>query len=586
MGGEQLVLEVDYKMSNRSIRVAAAQFHIGTDVDENLATVLRMLDRAAEGSPDLVVLPEFCNHLSWYENQEHCAAVSVTLDGPFLAAVAAKAKALNLHVVVNCTVLRDDGSITGSSLLYSPQGQLLADNTKQIYIGHENDFLEPARTPGPVVETSLGRLGLYSCMDGVINEPPRTLALRGAQVLCNSLNSFASDEGSLHVPVRAPESRVFIVAANKVGPLVPEPILVPISEATGIPLKFLNGAGESQIVAPDGTVLACASSDKEEVVYADIDPSAADDKHRADGTDVIASRRPELYRAIAEDPANQSYPAWKGASELAAAVVDPQLIGRDGLREARSLVAEAISGGAVLVAVPPLLDAQAIAADLPAALDFAGEAIETLRQCCTADSFVVTSLPVRGEDGESRYSALVIGADGVLLSQGQVHSSARYAWSAPAQGFESVELPFGRLAVMTSDDSIYPESFRLLAMAGVDTAVVPLEPVEAWELRTGLLERSAENRINLLVAAIGSPLGQGFATALQRDFTVMTPWQERPFDGLLSQPECYRLPAGDKLLEVTLYPAAAQNKEVSRNTDLVANRPWKLCGAISATLSE
>ncbi|WP_428821009.1 nitrilase-related carbon-nitrogen hydrolase [Microbulbifer sp. MCCC 1A16149] len=573
-------------MSNRSIRVAAAQFHIGTDVDENLATVLRMLDRAAEGSPDLVVLPEFCNHLSWYENQEHCAAVSVTLDGPFLAAVAAKAKALNLHVVVNCTVLRDDGSITGSSLLYSPQGQLLADNTKQIYIGHENDFLEPARTPGPVVETSLGRLGLYSCMDGVINEPPRTLAMRGAQVLCNSLNSFASDEGSLHVPVRAPESRVFIVAANKVGPLVPEPILVPISEATGIPLKFLNGAGESQIVAPDGTVLACASSDKEEVVYADIDPSAADDKHRADGTDVIASRRPELYRAIAEDPASQSYPVWKGASELAAAVVDPQSSGRDGLREARSLVAEAISGGAVLVAVPPLLDAQAIAADLPAALDFAGEAIETLRECCTAVSFVVTSLPVRGEDGESRYSALVIGAEGVLLSQGQVHTSARFAWSAPAAGFQNVELPFGRLAVMTSDDSIYPESFRLLAMAGVDTAVVPLEPVEAWELRTGLLERSAENRINLLVAAIGSPLGQGFATALQRDFTVMTPWQERPFDGLLSQPELHRLTAGDKLLEVTLYPAAAQNKEVSRNTDLVTNRPWKLCGAISAVSPE
>ncbi|HEY8568576.1 nitrilase-related carbon-nitrogen hydrolase, partial [Microbulbifer sp.] len=369
---------------------------------------------------------------------------------------------------------------------------------------------------------------------------------------------------------------------NKVGPLVPEPILVPVSEATGIPLKFLHGAGESQIVAPDGTVLACASMDQEEVVFADIDPSEADDKCRADGTDVIASRRPELYRAISEDPANQPYPQWKGAAELAAALVDPLLGGREGLREAASLVTEAIAGGAALVAVPPLLDADTIVTDLPAALDFAGEVVETLRQCCGTGGFVATSLPMRGEDGEPRYCALVIGAEGVLLAQAQVHRSVRFAWSAPVDEFKTLELPFGRVAVMTSDDSIYPESFRLLAMAGVDTAVVPLEPMEAWELRTGLLERSAENRINLLAAAIGSPLGQGFATALQRDFTVLTPWQERPFDGLLSQPELYQLPAGEKLLAVTLYPAAAENKEVSRNTDLVTNRPWKLCGPITA----
>ena len=51
-------------------------------------------------------------------------------------------------------------------------GSCFADNTKQIYIGHENDFLEPASAEGLVVRTALGRLGLYACMDGVINEPP------------------------------------------------------------------------------------------------------------------------------------------------------------------------------------------------------------------------------------------------------------------------------------------------------------------------------------------------------------------------------------------------------------------------------
>ena len=569
-------------MNNKSIRVAAVQFHVGTDVSKNLNTVLRMLDQAAAVQPDLVVLPEFCNHLSWYDSKEHCAEVSVTLDGPFLQAVAEKARSLGIYVVINCTVVRDDGTVTGSSLMYSPEGSLIADNTKQIYIGHENDFLEPAKVQGPVVETPLGRFGLYSCMDGVINEPPRSLALRGAQVLCNSLNSFASDEGSLHVPVRAPENRVFIVAANKVGPLVPEEILVPVSEATGIPQKFLHGAGESQIVAPDGTVLACGSLDQEEVIYADIEPALAGDKRRPDGTDVFASRRPELYTAIGEDPAGQAYPRWCGAESVAAAVIDPLTGGRDGLRAAVPLVREAFAGGAKLVAVPPFLSAEAIAADIPAALDFSGEVIETLRQCCDESRYLTTALPIRGDDGLSRYCAVIIGAEGILFSQGQVHHSQRFAWSAPVASFESIELPFGRVAAITADDSHYPETFRLLAMAGVDTAVVPLEPLEAWELRTGLLERSAENRVNLLAAAMASPLGRGFATALQRDFTVLTPWEERPFDGLLSQPELYRMEDGQQLLAVTLYPAAAENKEVSRNTDLVVNRPWKLCAAITA----
>jgi predicted amidohydrolase len=243
----------------KTVRVAAAQFHVGADVEANLANCLAWLDKASRCRPDLVVLPEFCNYLSWYQDKQHCFDTAVRLDGPFLAAIAERARELEIHVVVNCTVQRDDGSATGSSLLYSPAGELLADNTKQIYIGHENDFLAPAGSEGPVVATALGRLGMYACMDGVINETPRCLALNGAQVMLNSLNSFATDEASLHIPVRAAENKVFVVAANKVGPLVPEDMVDGISAATGIPVEFLSGAGESQVVAPDGTVLAIAS---------------------------------------------------------------------------------------------------------------------------------------------------------------------------------------------------------------------------------------------------------------------------------------------------------------------------------------
>jgi predicted amidohydrolase len=556
----------------KTVRVAVAQFHVGADIEKNLQTCLYWLEQAGQCKPDLIVLPEFCNHLSWYDDKQHCYDVSVAVGGSFLRAIADKARELAVHVVVNCTVAREDGTATGSSLLYSPAGELLADNTKQIYIGHENDFLVRAATEGPVVETDLGRVGLYACMDGVINETPRCLALNGAQLMLNSINSFAIDEASLHVPVRAAENKAYVIAANKVGPLVPVDMVDGISAATGIPPRFLNGAGESQIVAPDGTVLALASMDQEEYVYADIDVSAADDKRRPDGTDIFASRRPELYRAICEDPAQQPYPQAGGADSAAAAII-PAVTDLD---NAVSLLRQASEAGAQIVALPPFTGP---ADDPLAAQSVAQAVIEGLSGAC-GNAVVATSLILPGDSGGAQHCAVLIGSDGLLHRQPQVHPSQRFAFSEPCDQFTSCDLGFARVAVITSDDSIYPETFRLLAMAGVEVVAVPLSPLEDWELATGLLERSAENRINLLVAPDTNALGSGFITSLQTDFTVMTEWQQREFDGLLSQPVWVRCEDGEPVLHATIRPANAAHKVVSLNTDLLANRPWELSGAI------
>ena len=54
-----------------TLRVAAVQFAVGADPEENLATVVRMIDRAGAEGPQVVVLPEFCNHLSVYDDADH-----------------------------------------------------------------------------------------------------------------------------------------------------------------------------------------------------------------------------------------------------------------------------------------------------------------------------------------------------------------------------------------------------------------------------------------------------------------------------------------------------------------------------------
>jgi len=567
-----------------TLRVAAAQFAVGLDLEANLAACLRALDGAAQGGAGLVVLPEFCNHLSWYDDAAHCYRVSLDLDGPFLAAIAKRARQIGAYVVVNCTLRRGGDAASGSSLMFSPAGELLGVSDKQVLMGHENDFLRRAEAAGPLLQAGGARVAMYSCMDGVINETPRCLALRGAQVLCNSLNSFAFDEASLHVPVRAAENRVFVVAANKVGPLVPEALVDAISESTGIPAPFLDGAGESQVVAPNGEVLARAQRRGEQVVFADISPARAEDKRRPGGSDIFAARRPKLYGAIADNPAAQAEGAGRGAAAVDAAAISLRCAGVEAIAEARERCAEAFDAGVQLAVLPELFCfEQARVEDAAGAARRSEQAVAALAECCGARGFVVASL-VQRQGAAFRHAALLIGGGGVLAAQPQLHRSARHPWAEPGDEVALHDLPFGRVGMVAGEDSIYPETFRLLALAGAEIAAASLNVEEDWELRLGLVERAAENRLNL-VAASRPESGGSLSAALVEDFTLMTPWKEREFDGLISQPEVQRAP-GPGALRAQLRPAAAANKLLSHRTHLLRDRPWPLLAALTAARGE
>ncbi|MCM6771925.1 carbon-nitrogen hydrolase [Nocardia sp. CDC159] len=522
-------------------RVAAAQLAAGTDVADNLAACLRMIDAAASVGAELVVLPEFCNHLSWYADRAHAHRMACTAGDFFLTAIAERAARHAMLVKIGVTMARPDGRTTGTGLLFGPGGALLGESDKQILMGAENDHLDPGSADSPVVTTRLGRIGMYACMEGVIPEVARSLAARGAQLLLNSLNSFAIDEASLHIPVRAAENKVWVVAANKVGPLLPEDLLPTVAERLGVPADRLYGAGESQIVAPDGTVLAKAPATGEAIVVTDVDLTLADDKHRPDGTDLFRARRPELYRPLAH-PARRRAPA--GAESVSAAVVAPDA----------EAVRTAVAAGARLIALPELA-----AVPVP-------DVVAALR-----DSDAHAVLTVRDRD---RHTGLLLAADGIVGRQDQLHRTERHPWLHEVGSELAVfTLPWGRLAIVVGDDALFPETFRLAAIADADVAVVCHTPAEPWEQALGLPERSAENRLNVVAAGLG-PTGEstGAIHALSPDFTLWTQWRG-PFTGVISHPVTTVVPPGTTCVQADIRPAEAVNRAVSRGTDLLADRP-------------
>ncbi|GIF98729.1 carbon-nitrogen hydrolase family protein [Catellatospora citrea] len=546
------------------VRVAAVQLAASQDVDANLAACLRLIDEAAAQGAQLVVLPEFCNHLSYYADRAEAHRIATRPGDPFLSAVAERARKHRAYVKINVTHAHPDGRTGGTNFMFGPDGAVLGQCDKQTLMGAENDHLDPAGEVGPVLDTPLGRLGMYACMEGVINEVARGLALRGAQVLLNSLNSFATDEASLHIPVRAAENKVWVVAANKVGPLLPEEHLPRLSAALGVPAEWLHGAGESQIVAPDGTVVAKGPRTGEAVVIADIDPSLADDKRRPDGTDIFAARRPELYAPIAAPPTGRRH--GSGAETLPVAVVrgDTATVVRE--------TARAAAAGARLIVTTetdPTL--------LAAALD-------------GTNAHAVTATPT---------GPILVDANGELAHQPVLHpldhdDLARTVADTPETPVSSpqstqdrrgeegavrvVGLPWGRLAMVAGVDSIFPEVFRLAALADADVVAVAFEAVEQWELSLGLAERAAENRLNVIAVA---PVEQDSAVfALSPDFTLWTAWQG-PFTGRISHPVVTTVPAGQVSGRADVAPAQAANRQVSRQTDLVDGRPWRLVQALT-----
>nr|WP_281388661.1 carbon-nitrogen hydrolase family protein [Litorivivens lipolytica] len=240
--------------------------------------------------------------------------------------------------------------------------------------------------------------------------------------------------------------------------------------------------------------------------------------------------------------------------------------------EAVSAVKSAVESGAKLVALPglcgisnaeseqALLESKAVIAALA---EVAGEAL------------ITTSLVLPAEGGR-QHCAVAIGASGLVAQQGQVHFSERFSWSVLSDGFTVAETEFGCLGLLCSDDSIYPEAFRLVAMQGADVVSVPLIPLERWELTTGLIERAAENRVNLLAAMQPSDLGVGFGAALHEDFTIFGEWKTRTFDGVLTRPMLTHANKSSAVTPVVLHPKNAENKVVSHRTHVIDNRPWHL----------
>lgn len=269
-------------MTRTRMRVGFYQFApVLGDVEANRRAIRRALAHPdAEGA--LIVLPELATSGYLFTSREALRRVAEPVPGPTTALLQEIARARGSHIVVGLPELdRRTGKLYNSVVLVGPEG-VLAHYRKAHLFNEEKLLFERGDTPFPLCAIGGVRVGLLICFDHYFPEAARTLALRGAQIVCHPSNLVLPGRGQLTSRVRALENRVFWVLANRWGR----------EEQNG---KALSYTGESQIVAPDGTVLAKAPPEGDALNVVEVDPAQALDKRVTEHNDLFGDRRPDLY---------------------------------------------------------------------------------------------------------------------------------------------------------------------------------------------------------------------------------------------------------------------------------------------------
>ncbi len=241
----------------------------------------RILGALSGAEADLVVLPELPFTGYAFGSREELLRLAEEPEGsPAVEALAGACREGDMHVVAGFAE-RSGERVYNSALLVGPEGPEAAYRKLHLF-DREKEWFDPGDAPPAVHEVRGARVGMMVCFDWVFPEVARTLALKGADVLCHPANlvlAYCQDV----MLARCTENLVFAATANRTGG----------EERCGMSLSF---SGRSQVAAPGGRLLFRAGPAGEVLRVVDVDPEEARDKMMTPRNHVLEDRRPELYR--------------------------------------------------------------------------------------------------------------------------------------------------------------------------------------------------------------------------------------------------------------------------------------------------
>jgi N-carbamoylputrescine amidase len=252
----------------------------------NLDAIEAGLREAAAAGAGLVLLqelhngPYFCQHESVEEFDR-----AEPIPGPSTERIGALAQELELVVVASLFERRTAGLYHNTAVVFD-RSREIAGVYRKMHIPDDPAFYEKFYfTPGDIgfepIETSIGKLGLLVCWDQWYPEAARLMALAGAEMLLyptamgwdpNDDDDEKHRQRDAWITVQrghAVANGRPLLACNRTG-----------FEAAPDGGRGLQFWGSSFVAGPQGEILASASTDRRELLIADVDLARSENVRR------------------------------------------------------------------------------------------------------------------------------------------------------------------------------------------------------------------------------------------------------------------------------------------------------------------
>lgn len=264
-------------MSNKKYKIAVIQLNLNDIAENNLKKCLSWVRDAASKGAEVISLPElYSSHYFCQSEDVDNFSLAEPLYSTSFTAFSALAKELKIVIIVPFFEKRMAGIYHNSAYIIDTDGSE-AGLYRKMHIPDDPHFYEKFYfTPGDLgfktIPTQKGKIGTLICWDQWYPEAARLTALQGAEVLFYPTaigwhplekEQYGENQHGAWMNVmkgHAVANGVYVAAANRIG-------LEKYIEGTA-GIQFW---GSSFIAGPQGEILAQASTDKEEILIAEVD---------------------------------------------------------------------------------------------------------------------------------------------------------------------------------------------------------------------------------------------------------------------------------------------------------------------------
>jgi N-carbamoylputrescine amidase len=293
--------------ARKKFRIGLVQMSCGAEPEENVAKAVARVADAAHGGAAVVCLPELFRTQYFCQREDHALFDEAEpIPGPTVDLLGAAAKEHRVAVLAPVFERRSAGVYHNTTVVLGPDGTIVGRYRKMHIpddpLYYEKFYFAPGDLGFPTFALPPGRVGVLICWDQWYPEPARIAALAGAEVVFyptaigwhpaekEEFGKAQHDAWETIQRAHAIANGMYVAVPNRVGH---EHGDVRGNRADGPGIEFWGG---SFVADPFGRVIAKASHDREEILYADVDPREVETVRRH--WPFLRDRRVDAYAPI------------------------------------------------------------------------------------------------------------------------------------------------------------------------------------------------------------------------------------------------------------------------------------------------